>query len=257
MKYCFRNNFFYFRFNKIITPTVLKKTTVFLLLILSVTASAQTQKPKNDSAYDDRPLHFGFSLGLNTMDFNVKTSDANYAIDSLVPEVSLLKPGVNIQVVINYRPADYFDIRFLPGVSLGQRTIRYYKNGVLVNGEQTLESSFLEFPLLLKYKGMRLNNSRPYLITGLNLRYDLAGKKEYDPETNIYLRLHRADLYYEVGAGLDFYLPEFKLSIEVKMSNGLRDVLVHDAPTEAGTQQYSNAISSLRSQMWILAFHFE
>ncbi len=40
-----------------------------------------------------------------------------------------------------------------------------------------VESSFLEFPLLLKYKGDRLNNVRPYVIGGLNYRYDLAGSK--------------------------------------------------------------------------------
>ncbi len=218
-------------------------------------AAAQKQKPKNDSTYDDRPLHFGFSLGLNTMDFNTTVSDVAFATDSLLPEVAALNPGVNIQVVINYRPANFFDIRFLPGVSLGQRRLNYYKNGVLVDSNQKLESSFLEFPLLLKFKGMRLNNTRPYLIGGLNFRYDLAGKKEYDDQTDIHLRLRRADLYYEAGAGIDFYLPEFKLSVEVKMSNGLRDVLVHEPQT--GYSQYSNAIGSLRSQMWILAFHFE
>ena len=42
-----------------------------------------------------------------------------------------------------------------------------------------LQSSFLEFPLLVKLKGDRLNNVRPYVIGGLNYRYDLAGKKEY------------------------------------------------------------------------------
>jgi len=235
---------------------VIKRTLLILLLIIPQIILAQKQKPKNDSTYDDRPLHFGFSLGLNTMDFNVKTSDAAFAIDSLLPEVAALNPGVNIQVVINYRPADFFDIRFLPGVSLGQRSLNFYKNGVLVNSDQILESSFLEFPLLLKFKGMRLNNTRPYVIGGLNFRYDLAGKKEFDKDDpNIHLRLRRADLYYEAGAGIDFYLPEFKLSVEVKMSNGIGNVLYPEAHT--GGEKYYNAISSLRSQMWVLAFHFE
>ena len=58
------------------------------------------------------------------------------------------------------------DIRFLPGVSFGQRVIRFYKNKVLVNDQQRLESSYLEFPIILKYKGDRLNNVRPYVIGG-------------------------------------------------------------------------------------------
>ena len=92
------------------------------------------------------------------------------------------KPGLNIQIVTDYRPATYLDIRFLPGVSFGQRNINFYDSTQAHSWGrlQILESSFLEFPLLLKAKGMRLNNSRPYLIGGVNFRYDLAGKKEYD-----------------------------------------------------------------------------
>ena len=41
--------------------------------------------------------------------------------DSLYPEVSKLNPGINIQIVTDLRPAKYLDIRFLPGVSFGQR----------------------------------------------------------------------------------------------------------------------------------------
>jgi hypothetical protein len=234
-----------------ITRTIL----LIVLLILPVSIFAQKQKPKNVSTYDEKILHFGFSLGFNTMDFNITPSLNNMKVDSLYPEVSMLNPGINIQIVTDLKPADYFDIRFLPGVSFGQRNVRFYKNRVLENAQQRLESSFLEFPLLLKCKGTRLNNVRPYVIGGINYRYDLAGKKEYDEEKPIYLRLRRSDLYYELGSGLDFYLPFFKLSVEVKMSNGLRDVLVHDPAT--GHAKYSEAIEKMRSQIWIIAFHFE
>jgi len=218
-------------------------------------ATAQKAKPKNDSNYDERLLHFGFSMGLNTMDFNAKMNPSD--TNNWTAEVVSLKPGINIQIVMDYRPTTYLDVRFLPGVSFGQRNLNFYdEDGVLVNDEQQIESSFLEFPLLLKAKGMRLNNSRPYLIGGLNFRYDLAAKKEYDEDSNVYLRLRKADLYYEVGAGIDFYLPYFKLTIEAKMSNGLRDVLVHDEP-HPYYPQYVNSIESLKSQMWVLSFHFE
>lgn len=242
-----------------------KKITILLLLLIPVLLTAQKAKPKNDSNYDERLLHFGFSMGMNAMDFRVVMADEFRSNDGeiLKAEVMAVKPGINIQIVTDFRPATYLDIRFLPGVSFGQRNINFYAfydsldiSLVKKFGEpQVLESSFLEFPLLLKAKGMRLNNSRPYLIGGLNFRYDLAGKKEYDDERPVYLRLKRADLYYEVGAGIDFYLPYFKLTVEAKMSNGLRDVLVHEpAP---GYPDYANSISSLRSQMWVLSFHFE
>jgi len=194
-------------------------------------------------------------MSANTMDFNIKPSPFAFDSDSLLPEVTTLKPGITIQVIIDYRPATYLDFRFLPGVSFGQRNIGFYKSGTLIGNQQVLESSFLECPMLIKTKGMRLNNSRPYLIGGLNVRYDLAGKKEFDDEKPIYLRIKRFDVYYEAGAGIDFYLPYFKLTIEARMSNGIRDVLVHDP--HLGYPQYTNAIESMRSQIWTLSFHFE
>ena len=63
-----------------------------------------------------------------------------------------------------------------------------YKNKVLYNDQQRLESSFLEFPLLLKLKGDRMNNVSPYVIGGFNYRYDLAAKKDFDDEKPVYIQ---------------------------------------------------------------------
>ena len=46
-----------------------KRIAIFLFLLLPVVLTAQKAKPKNDSNYDERLLHFGFSMGTNTMDF--------------------------------------------------------------------------------------------------------------------------------------------------------------------------------------------
>jgi hypothetical protein len=245
----------------IATPEFLRKRLLYitfagLFFLYHLDSFSQIQKPKNDSWYDDKKLHFGFSLGLNLMDFDITPSQTFLAQDGYYPEVSILNPGINIQVISNFRPAKYFDLRFLPGVSFGQRNVRYYdyNTRAIINEGQRVESSFLEFPFLLKYKGARLNNVRPYIIGGLNFRYDLAGKKEYDDEKKIYIRLKRADLYYEFGAGLDFYLPYFKLSVELKTSRGIRDIIVHQP---GPLPQYANAIEKMQSRLWIIAFHFE
>lgn len=238
---------------------------IFFLLI-HFSLSGQKQKPKNESWYDEKLFHFGFSLGFNAMDFDITPS--RILLDSsalnptyLNPEISILYPGINIQIVTNLRPGKYFDIRFLPGVSFGQRIVRYYlvdahtNVATLYNAQQKLESSFLEFPLLLKYKGDRMNNVRPYVIGGLNYRYDLAAKKEFDDQKPVYIRIKRPDFYYEFGAGMDFYLTYFKLSVEIKMSDGIGDVLVKESAP--GHPEFYNAIGKMKSQIWVLAFHFE
>jgi hypothetical protein len=234
-------------------------TVAGLFIMSSLNVFSQKQKPKNDSWYDDKLLHFGFSLGMNLMDFDITPSQSYLDTDGYYPEVSILNPGINIQVVTNLRPARYLDLRFLPGVSFGQRNVRYYDydTGAVISDNQRVESSFLEFPFLLKYKGERLNNVRPYIIGGFNYRYDLAGKKEYNEEKQVYIRLKRSDLYYEAGAGLDFYLPYFKLSVEIKTSRGIRDVIVHEDLGATGYPQYANAVEKMMSRIWIIAFHFE
>ena len=60
------------------------------------------------------------------------------------------------------------------------------------------------------------------------------------------------DFYFEIGAGLDFYLTYFKLSTELKMSYGLKDVLIHEPDVE-----YNSVIEELKSKMFLLSLHFE
>lgn len=242
----------------------MKRFILVILILIPIIGFSQEKKPKNNSNYDKKTLHYGFTLGLNAMDFILYPSSSANMPDSLFPQVTPLHPGFNINVVTSLRLTDYLNLRFLPGISFGQRTIYFYENQVSTEGEinrvlvstdQKLESSFLEFPLLLKYKSRRVNNWRPYLIAGVNLRVDLSAKKEYDDDKDIYLRLNRTDLYYEVGFGIDFFLKYFKFSPEIKLSVGTRDILAHD-PHER-YPQYVNAIDRLKSMIWILNFHFE
>ena len=225
---------------------------IFFQLFVLVSLQGQQTVPLNEPNHDDRPIHFGFCLGLNMMSFIVHTSYQGYMKDGMIASVSKPSPGFHIQVVSNYRLGEYFDLRFLPGVSFGQRNLNFYKDNKLVNDGQKLESNFLEFPFLIKYKSKRLNNFRPYIITGTNFRYDLA--KTLSEDDGIYLALKRFDIYYEAGAGIDCYLPYFKMSIELKYSYGLLNMLRR---RDNSHPQYQDAIDRLNSSITMLSFHFE
>jgi hypothetical protein len=228
---------------------------LYLILInLLVLAQLNGQKsvPLNEPNHDDRAIHFGFCLGINTMNFIVHTNYQSYKNDNLIGSVNKPTPGFHIQVVSNYRLGQYFDLRFLPGVAFGQRTLSFFKNDTLRNDNQKLESNFLEFPLLLKYKSKRLNNFRPYLITGTNFRVDLA--KTLSEDDGIYIALKRFDLYYEAGAGIDLYMPFFKMSIELKYSYGLFNMIRR---RDNSQPQYQNSIERLNSTLTMLSFYFE
>jgi hypothetical protein len=226
---------------------------VFIILICGLnTVRGQKGRVLNLPNHDDRAIHFGFCLGVNSMSFVVRTNYENFLKDSLIADVSKPEMGFHIQVVSNYRLGDYFDLRFLPGVTFGQRQLNFYKNNQLVSNKHKLESNFLEFPLLLKYKAKRFNNFRPYIITGGNVRYDLA--KTFSEDDGVYIDLKNLDIYYEAGTGIDLYMPYFKMSIELKISYGLLNDIKRRSTTHP---EFQNAIDKLNSKIWMLSFHFE
>jgi len=187
------------------------------------------------------------------MDFIVRTNYNAYRKYNLIADVSKPSPGFHILVVSNFRLGEYFDFRFLPGVSFGQRTLNFFDNkDSLINSNHKLESNYLEFPFILKYKAKRLNNFRPYIVTGTNFRVDLA--KTLSEDDGVYIALKRMGIYYEVGAGIDFYMPYFKFSTELKVSYGLNNVLRQRDSSHA---QYQDVISRLNSSIVMLSFYFE
>lgn len=228
-----------------------------MLLLVTFGAAGQNQKTRTGPWEDDKFFSMGYSLGLNLMNFHITPSEEFYVTDSLNPDRVSRYPGINIHMVTNFRLNQFFDIRFLPGVSFGQRVINFNSESLtdtVSYGPQKLESSFIELPLLLKY-GWRMQNIKPYIIGGVNYRYDFYAKDAYRLERPVYLRLNKHDFYYELGTGIDFYLTNIRLSVELKMSYGVKDMLVHEPHPDY--PQYCNAIEKLTSRIWVLSFYFE
>ena len=202
--------------------------------------------------HDDKAIHFGFCVGLNVMDFAVTHSYENFVVDSLLGNVTNLSMGFQIQAVSAARLTDNLELRFLPGIAFGQRELSFYRGEQLYSKPQTLESSYIELPLLLKYKSKRINNYRGFLVGGLNSRFDLA--KTYREDDDIYMDLKLNDLCYELGGGFDFYFPFFKLSVELRGSWGIFNVLNRrDTPR----YEFQNAVEKLRSSAYMISFYIE
>ncbi len=207
---------------------------------------------------DQKKIHFGFTIGFNTMDFKL-TPTMYSAIgdnsDILIPEINNLVPGFHVGIVSNLRLTDNLDLRFLPGIALGQRKILFYDTDQNVDLEMEIESTYIDLPLTLKYKATRINNIRPYVIGGVNVRNDMARNKEFNDDDEIYIKLKSFDIYYEIGVGVDFYLAYFKFSTEIKYSVGMLNVVSSD-PHDS-YPQYANSIDKLNSRMFMVSLHFE
>jgi len=227
---------------------------ILIIILLPVLVHAQRKAP-NLPNYDMRMFHFGFALGINYATFTIKPQSNLNPFDSLrIVEPSGM-PGFDIGIVSNMNLGKYFDLRFIPSISLINRTINYtikYSGNTLGTVKQDIESVNLNFPLLIKFKSSRMGDVRFYAITGPQYCVDLASRaKKRNSGDNSYIKLYASDLQAQVGVGLDFYLEFFKFSIEAKMSYGVLNLLKNE------NNIWTNSVKDLRSKTFHVTFLFE
>lgn len=170
--------------------------------------------------------------------------------------------GFSVGIVGDLRLGEYFNLRFIPTLSFGRRELEYDiklfndSNQPILNDSiftvvKQINTTFLEFPLLIKYKSKRVHNMRAYVIGGAKVSFDLASQANKEEEFNYDPKLFRSDTYGTLGAGMDFYMNWFKFGVELTMSYGFRDILLREG------NLYTDSIESLRSKVFMFTFTFE
>lgn len=224
--------------------------------------SFKGSRTPNTPLYDSRIFHFGFSLGMNLMNFSMK-ADKNLGAegDTLLGMRHGFQPGFSVGVVTDLRMGRFFNLRCIPTFSMGQRSITY-KTALpgqgIRNETKQIESIMLFLPLEVKWKAARMLNNRPYVTAGFQYTLDMASRKlkkkgnSAGDEDEYRLKLDRHDIGVTVGVGWDFFLPyNNKLAVELKLYFGLLDLLVPD------NNIYTDRINSLTSRMVQLNITFE
>jgi len=234
---------------------LIKYLIIFLSVFSLLNASGQKyKKPQNLPRYDYKKLHFGFTLGINELNFNLEKNSNTLNNDSLLTLYSRSQKGFNLGIVSNLRIGKYTDIRFIPTLVFGERQLSYgLQNISLTKSEQIkrIESTLIDFPIYLKYKSARYNNFRTYLLTGIKYSLDIASQDEIDDEGQEIVKLKKNDLMGEVGFGIDFYLEYFKFSPQIKLSYGVLNLIKKD------NSFYTQTINKLTTNGWMLSFTFE
>lgn len=248
------------------------------LLLVAAVVPTQAQRrvihylPK----YEQEPYHFGFLLAYNQMMYTVKTVEnyqniaqpadswpnGNYNIPSTqnlyVYNIETLQtPGFTVGIIGSKRLGRYFDLRLIPSLSFSERRMKYDIAVKNHDGDITMKTftksigtTFVEFPLNIKYRSKRYNNIGAYIFGGVNPKIDLASQKdnkETDGHGNEFINnlvTKRFDVAGELGTGFDFYNQWFKLGIEVKMSYGILDIVKNEAFI------YTAPIDQLRNKLF-------
>lgn len=223
----------------------LKKIVLLSLVAIGMSTPAFAQSG-NLPYVDSKFIHFGFSLGFNTMDFGIDPATAETAVN-----VSSLKPGFSVGIISDMRMTRYLNLRFTPTLHFVDRDITFKTTA----SEDIVSLTSIPFslPLYLKYSAERKGNYRPYLIFGGGAHYDFGRKT-----SEVQLVLKPVDFFAEVGVGCDIYFSFFKLAPELKFGIGFNDMLDRNiAPSNPDDAKYALAISKLTSRMLTLSFNFE
>lgn len=222
----------------------------------SVAQFAKERGIQNLPGYDMRPIHFGFLLGFNMLDYHVYNTGLRTMENGGVAryaEVTKLDPGLVLGIVTDFRICRNLNFRILPGISFGARNLLFVDEyGNPIDEEPSkIKSTFVECPLLLKYGAKRLHNFRPYVVGGITPRFDLAKDRQE------HLNMRSLDIYADAGVGLDFYLTYFRFSIELRGDFGLTNVFDDVRSSDEEDVPYQQAIRSLKSRWWGIVLYFE
>lgn len=217
----------------------MKFNIALLFLLLTASTFAQQEKTKNYRRFDERTVHFGFMLGINRASFNcipVPNAYEQYGLKSL--EVKP-QPGGQIGIVSTLKLGHpVVRLRFIPTLSFQERVLNYYyentdpgatKDKML---EERINSTNLDFPLMLQFRTLRYNNFAAYVLGGFQYSYDLQSmEKSTQSLIDPFIKLRANDMQGQVGGGVEFFAPYFKFGIELKYSQGFSNSLIQDNTT--------------------------
>lgn len=224
--------------------------TFLLSLFIPLSSFGQEAFQYNLPFSDSKWLHYGFSIGLHTSSFQLKYSDKFVtpemdSVHSIIPANAF---GFSLGFITDFRLEDQFNIRVLPKVSFYEFPVDYNYTDDHID-PQLIEATYVEIPILLKYKSERHKNFRVYFVGGVAPGFEVSGKKRKEQSDNRLLT-KEFNVNIELGFGIDMYYPLFKFSPEIRFSKGLLNLLRED---EIG---YSEGIESLKMNVVTLYLQF-
>ena len=117
-----------------------------------------------------------------------------------------------------------------------------------------VKSTYIHFPLLLKFSSQRIGNIRPYLLGGVSTTLNLSSNsKSIEDNKEQRFRVVPWTNNYEIGFGVDFYLEYFKFSPSIRGVFGLNDELIRDNDPNS---PWTSNIDALKTRAVFINFTF-
>lgn len=227
----------------------------FILLTTLSFRTAQAQFQQGNFNYLDfaaKQYYFGITLGYNQGDYRIFHSKNFIRNDSFARVESVGGPGFNLGIVSNLRLGDYFDLRFLPTLSFAERNIRYSAPSETQRPlNRKIESVLVEMPFHVRYKSAPYHDFRLFVIGGVKYSFDVASDSRSRQAAGL-VKISPTDFQFEYGTGIQFFFPYFIFSPEIKISQGINNILIFN-----NNLGQSTVLERVLSRTFTLSFHFE
>ena len=95
--------------------------------------------------------------------------------------------GFNLGILSDLHISNRFELRFIPALSLGEKSLHFTVKNADTITTKRIESVYLEFPVHLKYKAKPYRDMRPYVIAGFKYANDLQSNAGASYHANVFL----------------------------------------------------------------------
>jgi len=238
---------------------------IILLLFCSNLLFAQGP-PAWGGGADQTDLSFGFTFSYVNSYFKIlkkpdwrspylDPQNGNQPVTSDLNNISSANtPGFAVGFLTRYSLTEHLEVRVTPSLIFADRTLSYAYVNPSDDITKDVQTTTVDFPLLLKLKSDRIGNFRAYLVGGVKYSYDIGSKANSDENAaplDKTVKMVQGYGSYEAGIGCDIYFEYFKLSPEILLSNSFNDVMIHE------NQPFSNPISKLFLHTVMFSLYFE
>lgn len=233
----------------------MKKLIVFLFFAFILNGYAQKSKNIfsrdpiiNLENFQQKRVYYGFYLGFNSYDFKI-----DYKTET--PDILIKKTtGFNVGIIGDLKLHEYINLRFEPGLYYTKRDL-YYPN--FTNSGDALRevnSTYIHFPLLLKFSSLRTGNIRPYALGGISSTLNLSSNsKLMDDNFQQRFRVKSWTTNYELGFGIDLFSDYFIFSPSIRGVFGINDELIRDNDPN---NPWTGNIASMKTRAVFINFSF-
>ena len=225
-------------------PTLLAYVLLCLSMLIGQPAHTQQRFQRWGGGVDDELLHFGFSFHYIQADYKITLKpdwqtpfaapDGSWVADSLYRVYSPFYHGIGLGLLADLKLTENANIRFTPSLVFSNKTVNYDYTPFVSNSHERqltalVRASYIDLPLLFKFKSDRKGNYRGYLIGGGKYSVNVVSGKRYDDASFVpvekLLKTKPGYFSYEAGIGFDLYFDFFKMAPEIKWVQSVGNLL--------------------------------